>query len=553
MKRRFIAAFSGLALALGSAPAFAAPQPPPAPQPQPKAEIKVPKRYTQQEIAWSVCSEPTSPVKVECGLMTAPRDYNNPNAGVDLKIAVSKVAPAEGTADRMVVGNPGGPGGAGLGMAPMLAEQDGLKNHLAVGFDPRGTGKSSNITCKGAPTEDGDPRDRSQAELDLTAQMMKFTAEACKVRSGDLLPYINTEQTVKDIDLIREVLGYETTDYVGYSGGTWMGAYYQKYFPEHAGRFVLDSNTDFTSRWAKTFEAQPQAFERRFREDFNPWAAKYDAQLHLGNTPEKVRQFYEKLRADAKKQPIDLMGIIQVDQNLIDNLIVQSMYDSSSFTELAQTLTMLRDAADGKEVAPSDAQKALLTRTADVAKNQNVALDYRQYADASNATFYAITCNDTVNPKGQKYLDRISGEQGPKYPLVGWSMNRNPCNYWDRPSLNMPTPDGKGVKNTVMVQSENDPATNASLGVDAHKKYAGSRLIWVENEGNHGIYGGLNKCVDDAVNKWLSAGVAPKDMTCEGTGIPAPKPANETLRRAQVEKAGDPIGRAAEHAEQLKF
>ena len=45
---------------------------------------------------------------------------------------------------------------------------------------------------------------------------------------------------------------------------------------------MLDSNTDFTRAWVDTFTAQPQAFERRFREDFATWAAKYDKELHLG-------------------------------------------------------------------------------------------------------------------------------------------------------------------------------------------------------------------------------------------------------------------------------
>ena len=66
---------------------------------------------------------------------------------------------------------------------------------------------------------------------------------------------MNTAQTVQDIDLIRQLLGYDKIDFVGYSGGTWMGAYYQTYFPEHVGRFVLDSNTDFTRAWLDTFVA----------------------------------------------------------------------------------------------------------------------------------------------------------------------------------------------------------------------------------------------------------------------------------------------------------
>lgn len=74
-----------------------------------------------------------------------------------------------------------------------------------------------------------------------------------------------------------------------------------------------------------------------------------------------------------------------------------------------------------------------------------------------------------------------------------------------------------------MVQSVHDPATNASLAASAHARYAGSVLITVTNEGDHGIFGGVNPCVDRIVSRYLGTGVAPRvDRTCVGTGIPAP-------------------------------
>ena len=156
----------------------------------------------------------------------------------------------KGKPSRVVFGNPGGPGGAGLGMAPYLASQAPLaKDHLAVGFDPRGTGDSTNVTCQGAPGYTMDARDRDAWNLDLIAEASQLSQPYCDRQSRGLLPYVNTAQTVQDMDLIRQLLGFDKIDFVGYSGGTWMGAYYQTYFPQHVGRFVLDSNTDFTQPW----------------------------------------------------------------------------------------------------------------------------------------------------------------------------------------------------------------------------------------------------------------------------------------------------------------
>jgi len=85
-----------------------------------------------------------------------------------------------------------------------------------------------------------DARDRDPWNLDLIAEASAMTQPYCERQSRGLLPYVNTAQTVQDMDLIRQLLGFDKIDYLGYSGGTWLGAHYQTYFAEHVGRFVLD-------------------------------------------------------------------------------------------------------------------------------------------------------------------------------------------------------------------------------------------------------------------------------------------------------------------------
>jgi pimeloyl-ACP methyl ester carboxylesterase len=503
---------------------------------------RVTKQYLDQRPVWKQCGD--KELRTFCTKITVPRDWSKQALGEDIQIAVSKVAPVKGKPSRVVFGNPGGPGGAGLGMAPYLASQKELaKDHLAVGFDPRGTGDSTNVTCEGAPGYTMDARDRDPWNLDLIAEASRLTVPYCERQSRGLLPYVNTAQTVQDMDLIRQLLGYDKIDYVGYSGGTWLGAYYQTYFGQHVGRFVLDSNTDFTKPWLDTFIAQPQGFERRFREDFAPWAANYDAQLKLGNSPRLVIRTYERLRAALKKQPaveefLDGSVKISYDQNTLDNIVTGDMYTKMDFPSLATDLAFLRELSDAQskggaraaqrkvDALPLVRQQELVQR----ATRRTVGITPfgraagRPFADdAENATFTAVTCNDTEWPQGREYGDVLSARLGPKYPLLGWGMNENPCFYWDRPQLSMPVPTGKGLPTTLMVQSVHDPATNFSLASSAHSRYAGSRLLTITGEGDHGIYGGVNKCADKIVNTFLTTGKAPeKDTSCKGEGIPAP-------------------------------
>ncbi|MDX6291794.1 MAG: hypothetical protein QOH50_869 [Kribbellaceae bacterium] len=516
-------------------------------------------RYLDQKPAWKPCGDPS--LRTQCAKIIVPRDWFSQGLRIDIQLAVSKVAPLKGKPSRVVFGNPGGPGGAGLGMAPYLG---GIKelgaNHLAVGFDPRGTGDSANVSCEGTPGFTMDARDRDAGNLDLIAEAASLAGPYCDRQSRGLLPYVNTEQTVQDMDLIRRLLGFDTIDYVGYSGGTWLGAYYQTYFPEHVGRFVLDSNTDFTRPWSETFAAQPEAFERRFREDFAPWAAKYDAQLQLGRSPRRVLRAYEKLRAALKKQPaveefLDGSVKISYDQNTLDSIVTTDLYSKLDFPSLAADLAFLRDlsatqSASGAQAAqrkvdalPAARQLQLVRRAQQaIRRTLGVAPLGQPFADdAESATFIAVTCNDTEWPQGREYGDRLSAQLGPYYPLLGWGMNENPCSFWQRPDLNMPVPTGKGLPTTLMVQSVHDPATNISLATSAHHGYAGSRLITITNEGDHGIYGGVNKCADRLVNSFLTTGKAPsKDQTCRGEGIPAPRAPGA----AEASVGGDAAGGA---------
>ena len=513
-----------------------------------QAVAKIPAKYLNQTLDWQICQASTG---TECALITMPLDWNNMNAGRDIKVAVSRTVPEGSSKARLVIGNPGGPGAPGLGMAPYLASMAGMKDHVAVGFDPRGTGSSTNISCAGAPGYTMDARDRDQFTLDLVAKASRLWNDYCLKGSGGMLDYVNTWQTVHDIDLIRQLLGFTQTDWVGYSGGTWMGAYYQKQFPASSGRFVLDSNTDFTRPWNVTFEAQPESFQVRFEQDFQRWAAKYDEQLHLGATRWQVNQFYDKLRADLKRKPIEFsfFGMVFViNQNTLDSEIISSMYTSSDFQTLAEDMLVYRQwwdedngqrSGNGQKMASlPKAQQERILAAIERSKSPHAAKPVAE--DAFPATFTAITCNDTVWPRGQRYADTLSGKLGSRYPLVGWSINQNPCYYWQRPALTMPTPDGKGAGTTLMVQSVHDPATNARLAYDAHARYEGSRLITVRNWGDHGVYGGGIACVDETVDTFLATGKAPaRDKGCVGPEIPGPSTRGPALAPNPLKKVSE--------------
>ncbi|MBB5955331.1 pimeloyl-ACP methyl ester carboxylesterase [Saccharothrix tamanrassetensis] len=493
--RRLLLAVSSALLAAAALPAVAQAQA------EGEAQAQASPHFTQT-IAWGPCTDLGVPA-LECGTFTAPQDWRAPRNGKTITIAVSRLKPKSGQAKGSVLTNPGGPGGPGRLLPAIYQGRSKLvDNFEIIGIDPRGTGASTNVTCANFDFLSlADPRDRSRANVELIYDGAELQAAACQQRSGEFDKVVNTEQTVKDLDLLRHLLGREKISWIGYSGGTWMGAYYATYFPNRVDKFVLDSNAEFTTTFQDIFDEFGRGFERRFRVDFLPWVAKYDSLYHLGTTGEQVRRKYEETRAKLAENPIQLPDGGVFDGVALDLTLVRAQYSKQAFPSAAATFSRASQASDQAAAG-----------TADV-----------RYPDAPNATLYSIACNDTRFKGGREYLAREAERLGKQYPLIGYYQILAPCAFWDRPPLHLKTPTGKGVPPVLMVQSVRDPATPLEGAQRAHEKFADSRMITVADEGDHGIYGFGNPCVDDLVESFIVDGkVPPKDVTCPGMPLPDP-------------------------------
>ncbi|GAB3480517.1 alpha/beta hydrolase [Amycolatopsis cihanbeyliensis] len=523
-----IPAMAGTLLA-GVTPALAEPA-----DELPPNSTNIPARYANQVLAWHPCTEdelpgppPPGAEDIECATFNAPRNWNRVDDKIDVSIAVSRLKATGGEATASVLTNPGGPGAPGRMFPARLRNQPKLREHQEIiGFDPRGTGESTNITCGGAiGTGDSlDPRNRHPRNLNLILQATKYAAHSCQHLSGELGPLINTHQTVRDIDLLRLLLDRGKINWVGYSAGTWLGAHYATTFPDRTGRFVLDSATEFTTTWQKSFDWQPLGFERRWRQDFLPWMARYDSVYHFGTTGEQARQTYEDVRAALAERPVEVDGE-RVGPNELDSTIAGSLYSKRSFIGLAEHLVNVRTLIEGGASAQQQATAAREVK----AKNPDTEITGPQplrvptdYDDAYDASFWTIPCNEGPWEGNRRSVIRQSERLGEQYPLLGWGWLIQPCIFWKNKPIDLPEVDGEGVPPVLIVQSVHDPATPIEGAQRAHRAFEGSRMLTITDEGDHGIYAGGNACADNVVERYLVDGVVPEDTSCPGLPLPVP-------------------------------
>jgi pimeloyl-ACP methyl ester carboxylesterase len=487
-------------------------------------------RYRAQSLAWTPCIDkdadpglPTAYYRLQCSTLLAPLDWSDPDAGPQLRLAVSRLPAGDSPAKGVLFTNPGGPGAEGLDL-PLLFVSDNRKKLLQsqdiYGIDVRGTGLSTNVTCGGAPELSLDPRDRRSANLDLLLDASDLAARACHVAGADLIDHITTDQTVRDLDLLRSVVEAPKINWLGFSAGTWLGAQYATAYPQNVGHMVLDSNVDFTRSWQAALALQPMGFERRFRSDFAGWVAKYQSVYGLGASSDAVLVSYERIRAGIGSDlPVD-------SASALDEMIAGSLYAKDLFPLAAQVLADLDTvlSAQRAHARTAGVLRARARISAAVPMLRRRIPNAQPFSgDASDAAFLAITCNDTPWTAGRSASVASSATLGAQSPLIGWSTIEQPCRFWDRPDVSTPVPTGAGAPPVLMVQSEHDPATPIEGAAHAAAGFAGARMLTVTNEGDHGLYAGGNTCVDKAVEAFIVAGTLPaQGASCAGQPLPDP-------------------------------
>ncbi|MBB6351717.1 pimeloyl-ACP methyl ester carboxylesterase [Nonomuraea muscovyensis] len=430
-----------------------------------------------QRPAWTDCSS-----GLQCATVRVPLDHDNPEERT-LNLGLTRL-PARDPARRIgsLLVNFGGPGVSGReSLAKNRAMFDRLSSRYdVVAFDPRGTGRGSPLDCGPDPLLNTDPTPDDRRERDALRAAYATLAAGCEKRAGRLLPYLDTESTARDLDILRSALGDGRLHYLGFSYGAALGFVYTQLFHEQVGRMVLDGPPAGADTLIAVADMGVEALEKAFAAFLKDCVGRADCPLG--------RDF-----RSAKKKVTQLVS--DLDDGHAVAGIVFHLYSETSWPRL-------REALSGDGGALIEAGRRLRGEH-DPTFNQGA--------------YTAITCADgpdrpSVDDAG--VTAEVLSDGSPVFGAwVAWGALS--CHGWPRRPeplwARMPPPITEPV---LVVGTVGDPITPFSGAEDLELMMPGAELVTARGY-HHTAYGRGDACVDEAVETYLLDGDAPTAVvTC---------------------------------------
>lgn len=455
--------------------------------------------YTQR-LDWSRCDE-----GLECSWLTVPLDYSNP-AGTTIRLRISRMKASGPAASRQgsLVVNPGGPGASGLdfpayvaaGIAPEIATEFDI-----VGFDTRGVGRSVPVTCMtGRQTTiwlraDGSPD--TLAEQRRLMSLAARLAQGCLEKSPAIARHLGSAETVRDMDILRQAIGDERLNFLGYSYGTFLGTLYAEQFPANVGRFVLDGALDPSLDIMQVSKGQSDGFQlamTRFARNCAslrscPWSG----------SASKVLRGINTILAKVDRRPMPTESGRDLVQAEALGALFYAMYSPTLWPVLRQALGQAK-IGDGYG----------LQSIADYAVERTGP---NSYATNMASAFPAIACWDAPAAPGIAGLRAAAAawSQGARVPDMARAMSwgNAPCAQWFGHSGRVPAPASTTTAAPILVIGTTyDPATPYEWSKALNRQLPTSTLLTFRGDG-HTAFGGSSRCIDDAVTRYVLTGTVP--------------------------------------------
>jgi pimeloyl-ACP methyl ester carboxylesterase len=379
-----------------------------------------------------------------------------------------------------------------------------------VGFDPRGVGRSTAVNCgTDAELDDYFLTDgviTTEAELTAAVERTADFAKQCKELTGSLIEYVDTASAVRDMDVIRVVVGDEKLNFLGFSYGTQLGAVYATLFPENVGRMVLDGAVDFLLPSEETSLGQVRGFERALDAYITDCLTIEDCPLPPD--PELAKHAIREMLDTARNEGIptyrgDINGTV-----LLYGVFVPLYSGTGGWPILTEALDEYLNLGTAREFL-------YLADTYYLLRDE----DGRYLGNQSEANL-AISCLDTPPSSPESIAEfrefqRVAEEESPTFGW--WFGSFTGCEGWPWTADEIvddltPTASAPPI---VIIGTTGDPATPVEWAESLAEKMPTSTLVIYTGEGHTAYLYNPGTCIVDAVDSYFIDGTVPATgLTC---------------------------------------
>jgi pimeloyl-ACP methyl ester carboxylesterase len=460
--------------------------------------------FYQQKLVWTSCAK-----DMQCTTAKAPLDWNNPSAG-EIKLALIRHV-ATGTRLGSLLVNPGGPGSSGYDFIrdslDFAVDKKLQASYDIVGFDPRGVGHSSAVTCYSPSQMDAylydiTPGVRGSDEwIANNVRSAKEFGQACADKTGALLGHVDTVSAARDLDLLRAALGDKKLNYLGYSYGTYLGTVFAGMYPQNTGRLVLDGALDPASTNVEVNQIQAQGFESALRAYLKNCLA--HSGCPFSGTVDEGMATITDLLASVEASPIRNADGRELGANTLVTAIIYPLYDRASWTYLSRMFAGVMKGSAGFAFQLADAY--------------NSRNDDGTYADNSTEAFTAVNCLDFTFDANPAVMRQQAAALSKAAPVIGPYLSYGDigCANWPYKSTLKRGPiAAAGSAPILVVGTTNDPATPYVWAKNLAAELENGHLVTYKGEG-HTAYNKSNSCVNDTVDDFFVHGTVPSsDPKC---------------------------------------
>ena len=230
-----------------------------------------------------------------------------------------------------------------------------------VGFDPRGTNRSTALRCFGTDKQWGPyftpfafPSTPAEEQAWMNADL--YLDSNCAQRGGRIADHMATADVARDLDVLRDAVGDAKLTYAGVSYGTFLGQTYANMFPDNVRAVIIDGVLDPIAWTTGTGDGSTVPFSTRLRSDAGAQAT-LDEFFRLcdagGATcafgPDSAARF-AALGAALKIHPLPITfpdgSTGEVNYSILIGMTLGAMYDSSSWESFAEGLAGLEAQAE---------------------------------------------------------------------------------------------------------------------------------------------------------------------------------------------------------------